>query len=753
MLTTDAAWNTQQTKNERLIDASTYMRDVVSSQVIPFSIDINAPSLDKAQLDVLQGIEITAARTAVRSLTSLSKINETDHLGGGLDLIPALALTVALTDYEKIAYTIEHAHTSIGYYSVLASYGFLDPDIVISNFRRGLDIAGHVSWVPGGTQLNGGRLGVMVPVAVGQALGKRAAYGDGAWVITHCGDAGWISGQALNGFNCADLHDAPITFVMHRNGIQLSGSNKQIMDKDPRPIIESQGIRIIETPSLHDSAGLFKAYQEAYKAAQDGRPTMIYPTGYRSGDGKTVDLNELGRLCNITDETIAYAAANGVPMETEIWIPGALMSYRDVECMLDCVFLVNDLPGGKGHHDGHMKGRAEAAVLANPMMTPTLAQEEAMAALRRDTPRVVETKARPQPGSVNLVLSEAALADVSLPGVGKVVSARAGVEAAYHAIAQAYPENTFIVSCDLDPSTKLGKAAGVIPDNHKYEVSIEEQVATLIANGLAMSTDRPQLNVVSTFAAFFDGLAREGFEMWRYQRNLNGSNEGLNVAFHMSHVGSCTGRDHFSGWSLDWIATAMTYLPYLHRFYTPADAGAAFLAVRDLAAHYGAHVIGVPRDNLPILKKQDGSGPLWAADSPWEAITSYRNYPGAGKAILAVGAPAYVAGDAAEAVKGTGDAADVYVVNGLPLPDDALAELFSEYPRGIVTIEDSVIGTRTHGLRGFASIAASTAYQVNACTEHVGIVDPRIAPAEGHHELWEHFGITKEAIVAALQSL
>ena len=69
----------------------------------------------------------------------------------------------------------------------------------------------------------------MIPVAVGQALGKRAKRGEGGWVICHCGDAGYISGQALNGFNGAAVHGAPITFVMHRNGIQLSGATEGIM--------------------------------------------------------------------------------------------------------------------------------------------------------------------------------------------------------------------------------------------------------------------------------------------------------------------------------------------------------------------------------------------------------------------------------------------------------------------------------------------------------------------------------------------
>ncbi|MDP6680080.1 MAG: thiamine pyrophosphate-dependent enzyme, partial [Verrucomicrobiota bacterium] len=171
---------------------------------------------------------IDAARAAIRSLASLAKIGELDHLGGGLELIDALTLSLAVTDFERVEYTIEHAHTSVGYYGVLAAYGFIDEAAVVDGFRRGLDVPGHVSWLPGGTQLNGGRLGVMVPVAVGQALGKRARRDDGAWVIAHCGDAGWVSGQALNGFNAADVARAPVTFVMHRNGIQLSGSTRSI---------------------------------------------------------------------------------------------------------------------------------------------------------------------------------------------------------------------------------------------------------------------------------------------------------------------------------------------------------------------------------------------------------------------------------------------------------------------------------------------------------------------------------------------
>jgi deoxyxylulose-5-phosphate synthase len=281
-------------------------------------------------------------------------------------------------------------------------------------------------------------------------------------------------------------------------------------------------------------------------------------------------------------------------------------------------------------------------------------------------------------------------------------------------------------------------------------MSIEEQAACLVTDGLAMSGGGPQLNVVSTFAAFYEGIAREGFDMWRYQRNLTGVNEGINAAFHVSHVGACTGRDHFSGWGLDWINVGLSYLPYLHRFYGPSDARSAFLAVCDMAAHYGGHVIGIPRDSLPTLAKQDGSGPLWEAGDEWQAVTAYRTYAKAKKAILAFGAPAFLAGEAADKLDGK---VDVHIVNGLPLAAGALEKLVRRYPKGVVTIEDGLIGGADAGLRGFAALVAGVASANKVPADHVGITDPTTAPSEGHMETWAHFGITTRALVAAVKGL
>ena len=724
------------------------MRPSVTSQVLPLNIDIaGTDALDDKQIDTLQALEIEAARISISSLASLATIGELDHLGGGLDLIPSLMLTLAATDYEKVQYTIENAHASIGYYSSLAALGYVDRDSVVHKFRRGLDIPGHVSWVPGGTQLNGGRLGVMIPVAAGQAMGMRARDPQ-SWVVCHCGDAGWIAGQALNGFNAADIGSLPLTFVMQRNGIQLSDSNKNVMDKDPRPMVEAMGVEIIELNALFDTAEMYKAYKHAHSRAMKGRPTMIFPTGYSSSDSEKVDFNWLANRFGIGAEVEAITGKNGVSMDQEIWVPGSLMSYRDIVPMLECVLLVNDLPGGVDHHDGHMKGRDEAEVLGNVMLTRDETQQAAFDEISGAAKAEVTTNARPAAGTANLTLNAEQLAEISLPEAGKKTSARAGSEAGYAAVAKAHPNDTFIVSCDLNPSTKLGKAAAQVPTQNQIELSIEEQAALLVADGLAMSSYKPQVNVVSTFSAFFEGIAREGLELWRYQRNLNGVNEGLNVIMHMSHVGACTGRDHFSGWSLDWVTLAIGYLPYVDRFYAPADARGAFVAVKDACARYGAHIVAIPRDNLLVLSDEDGNA-LYNPDSEWEAVTPLRKHNGAKTAILALGATAGIAQDAAEQLGGS---ADVYVVNGLPLPDGFLADIFEKYD-GVVTAEDGIIGTRCTGVRGFAGLVLSAASDSGTKTEHVGIVDPRIAPSEGHDEVWEHFGITSDAIVAAVKSL
>ena len=740
----------QSRRNAALLADTPLARERIESHVLPFALDVTAGRLSADEDHALSALEKVAAAIAIKSLISLAKAGDIDHLGGGLELIPALLMTLGIVDYERRHYVIEHGHTSIGYYAALAALGFLPEDRVIDRFRRSLDIAGHVSWVPGGTQLNSGRLGVMMPVGTGLALGLKAKKGADALVVCHCGDAGWISGHALDGFVAASLHKAPITFVMHRNGIQLSGTTKGIMNKDPRPIVSSLGVEILELPSLMDRQGLARAYAEAFSRAQSGQPVMIYPIGYGGAGTPPVSVKDFGQMYGISVEVEAFAAKHNVPLDTSVRIPGSLMSFRDPLGMIECLFYVNDLPGGEGQHDGGMKGRDGAAVLANPMLALSVEEQESLERLRQRPRKTVVTEARPAKGTPNLLLTHDDVKGIQLPGTDKWVSPRAGSEVAYAAVAKKYPDNCFFVSCDLNPSTKLARAAELVLPTYRFEMSIQEQASALLTDGLSFAGREPQLNVFATFGAFLEGIAREGFEMWRYQRNLNGLNEGLNVLMHFSHVGACTGRDHFSGWSLDWINLSLAYMPFLRRFYAPSDARAAFLAVRDAAAGFGGHIVAIPRDNLPVLAKPGSTDPLWSADEPWTPVTSYRQQ-GADVAILTIGAPSYLAVAASEQATAKGVGVDVYIVNGFPLPDGFFDDLSRRYKK-ILTVEDGLIGTLGSGLRGFAAYVATGLYGSGVALDHFGIADPQIAPSEHFIKVWEHYGLTEEGITKSLLS-
>lgn len=738
----------QTARNQQLVKQTPTLGENIRSEVLPLAVDLKASALPDDVEVTLAGLEKNAATIAIESLISLAKVNDIDHLGGGLELIGPLLMTLGAVDYRGVQFSIEHGHTSIGYYAALSALGFLPRERVVDTFRRSLDIAGHVLWVPGGTPIGSGRLGITVPVTAGWSLGLKAVHGPDSFVICHCGDAGWISGQALNGLIAGSLHGAPMVLVMHRNGIQLSGTTARVMPKDPRPIVKALGVEVIEIASLHERRELFAAYAHAYALGREGKPSLIYPVGYGS-TGQATTVCDFATRYGIVTEAEHFCEKHKVAIETAVKIPGSLMSYRDPHAMLECLFYVNELPGGEAHHDGGMKGRDHAAVLANPMLQLTANEQAAVERLRQQPKRIVEQSARPQKGSPNLVLSSADVAGIALPGTDKAISARAGSEAAYAAVAKKFASQCFFVSCDLNPSTKLGKAAAQVPAGHSFEMSIQEQAATLMTDGLSLVADRPQLNVFATFAAFMEGIAREGLEFWRYQRNLNGSNEGLNVLLHFSHVGANTGRDHFSGWSLDWINLALGYLPFLHRFYAPSDARSAFIAVRDAAAHYGGHIVAIPRDTLPVLTKQGSSEPLWQADEPWTSVTQMREQANARTAILAVGAPAYLAASASEKASAAGVPTDAYVVNGFPIDEGFLAGLSSRYTR-VLTIEDGLIGTPDAGLQGFAGVVASSLINAGVSLHHFGIVDPSVAPSEAFVEVWEHFGISEKHLLDVL---
>jgi deoxyxylulose-5-phosphate synthase len=173
------------------------------------------------------------------------------------------------------------------------------------------------------------------------------------------------------------------------------------------------------------------------------------------------------------------------------------------------------------------------------------------------------------------------------------------------------------------------------------------------------------------------------------------------------------------------------------------------VAVRDAAAGRGGHIVAIPRDNLPVLARAGSNAPLWNAGDAWTPVTAYRENSGASAAVLAVGAPSYLAGAAADRALAKGVPADVYVVNGFPLEDGFLEGLAGRYRR-IVTIEDGLIGDPQSGTRGFAGMVATALATSGVRLAHLGISDPRTAPSEHFVKVWEHFGITEDGLLAAI---
>jgi deoxyxylulose-5-phosphate synthase len=130
-------------------------------------------------------------------------------------------------------------------------------------------------------------------------------------------------------------------------------------------------------------------------------------------------------------------------------------------------------------------------------------------------------------------------------------------------------------------------------------------------------------------------------------------------------------------------------------------------------------------------------------------VTAYRENPGASVAVIAVGAPSYLAGAAADRALAQGVPVDVFIVNGFPLHDGFLEGLAARYRR-VVTIEDGLIGDPQSGTRGFAGMVATALAASGVRLAHLGISDPRTAPSEHFIKVWEHFGITEEGLLGEI---
>ncbi len=245
---------------------------------------------------------------------------------------------------------------------------------------------------------------------------------------------------------------------MHRNGIQLSGTTARVMSKDVRPIVRSLGIEVIEIPSLHDRRELFGPTRAPMRWRANGKPSLIYPVGYPKAS--VARLRDALRHSRTKPSTSARSTR--WRSIRAVQVPGSLMSYRDPHAMLECLFYVNELPGGEAHHDGGMKGRDHAAALANPMLQLSAGRDRprsigcaAAEAHRRADGAAEEGIA--EPGARRRRSSPASRCPAPTSRSARAPDRKRPMSRSRRSIAS----QCFFVSCDLNPSTKLGKAAAL----------------------------------------------------------------------------------------------------------------------------------------------------------------------------------------------------------------------------------------------------------------------------------------------------
>ena len=166
-------------------------------------------------------------------------------------------------DVNRDRIVVSHGHTSAGFYSALAAYGFFDGLEMAANFRRtGSPFQGHVERDVPGVDWGTGNLGQGLAAGVGFALAARARGSQArTWVVM--GDGEQVKGQVAEARRVAvkeRLHK--LTAVVDWNDIQISGTLEEVMPSNIRELWEADGWHVIECDG-HAFQKIYDALKEA----------------------------------------------------------------------------------------------------------------------------------------------------------------------------------------------------------------------------------------------------------------------------------------------------------------------------------------------------------------------------------------------------------------------------------------------------------------------------------------------------------
>ncbi|MEG1641784.1 MAG: transketolase [Synergistaceae bacterium] len=208
----------------------------------------------KISKEGLEELKEASRKGRISSIIATS-VAKSGHPGGALssmDIYMTLLGVANVTpetanDLNRDRIVISHGHTSAGFYSALAEYGFFKAEEMYSNFRRtGSPFQGHVERDVPGVDWGTGNLGQGLSAGVGFALAARARGSNArTWVVM--GDGEQVKGQIAESRRIAvkeKLHN--ITVLIDWNDIQISGHLDDVMPVNLPELWKADGWHVIE---------------------------------------------------------------------------------------------------------------------------------------------------------------------------------------------------------------------------------------------------------------------------------------------------------------------------------------------------------------------------------------------------------------------------------------------------------------------------------------------------------------------------
>ncbi len=193
------------------------------------------------------------------------------HPGGALSSMDIYMTLLASADVspessdcmERDRIVISHGHTSAGFYSALAAYGFFTPEEMYSNFRRTCSpFQGHVERDVPGVDWGTGNLGQGLAAGVGFALAARARGSNSkTWVVM--GDGEQVKGQVAEARRIAAKEKLNnLTVLVDWNDIQISGRIEEVMPVNIPDLWKADGWHVIECDG-HSHSQIYDAMRRA----------------------------------------------------------------------------------------------------------------------------------------------------------------------------------------------------------------------------------------------------------------------------------------------------------------------------------------------------------------------------------------------------------------------------------------------------------------------------------------------------------